>query len=301
MSIPLQMMQNGFSLGRVAGININVNQSAFFLGFILLLNGFSFLGFSLATIVVVPIMVVLFLLSLLAHELGHSLVARSFGIQTEAITLHALGGVAKILSEPKTAGQEFLIAIAGPLVSLSLAAAFGLTSMVGVTLGIPDLVILSIFYLAIGNLALGVFNMLPGLPLDGGRALRAAVWYFRRDRSKATIVAATGGEIIGLIFYGLAFISLMGGDLSGAMMTGFMGWFLRKAATTEKLHAQTQGRRPGGLGGVFDLLKMMNQQRRRSDTGYFRANMNPQGPTPGNEDEEVIRYPDGREVYIRKR
>ncbi len=312
MSIPFQMMQDGYPLGRIAGIRINANQSAAFLALMLALNGFSLFGFSLESFFIVPLFVVLFLGSLLAHELGHALTARQFGIATQSITLHGLGGVAKIKGEPRTAKQEFLVAIAGPAVSFFLAGAFHLVAAVSANATMPIMLVVAFLYLSYANLVLGVFNMLPGLPLDGGRILRAAVWHFKKDRNQATLVAARGGEILGLVFYGLAFMRFLSGDLFGAIFTAFMGWFLRRAAGGERRAAQAQAGGFQGASSIFDLLRTM-QQRAASppnQRGGFEQQRNPfsrpkrhgNPGTQGMDDvEEIIRFEDGREVIIRRK
>lgn len=301
MTIPFKMMQNGTALGRIAGIAINVNQSALFLAAMLALNLFPIFGFSVLGALMVPLVVVLFLASLLAHELGHALTARRYGIQTDAITLHALGGVAKILGEPRTPGQEFWVAIAGPAVSLFLGAIFWIFSDLAIALTLPVSVVIAFQWLMIGNLALGIFNMLPGLPLDGGRVLRAAVWYFKKDRQVATIVAARGGEMIGLLFYFIAFIRFMNGSLVGALFAGAMGWFLRQAAQGERHRAEMSGTKQGKGQTIFDILRTMQTAKRTRRPGGFGKGPFTTTGTEKTEEEEVVRFDDGREVYIRKK
>ncbi|MFT7620171.1 MAG: Zn-dependent protease [Planctomycetota bacterium] len=300
MSIPLKMMQNGFVLGRIAGITVNANQSALFLALMLGLNLFPVFGLSLFSLIMVPLIVALFLGSLLAHEFGHALTAKGFGIETEAITLHALGGVAKIKGEPRTAGQEFLVAFAGPAVSFFLAASFWLIRDLAVAMTLPGAIVLAFQWLFLGNLVLGIFNLLPGLPLDGGRVLRAIVWHFTKDRKKATIVAARVGEMIGFFFYGLAFLRLMGGDLFGALFTAGMGWFLRHAAQSERLRAESTGEGRAKQ-SIFDFVRTMQSARRtRKPRGFGGSPFSNQSQV-ADDDEEVVRLEDGREVYVRKK
>ena len=299
MSIPLQIMRNGFRLGRFFDIEVNLNQSSLFLALMVAVNGFAVFGFSGLSLLLVPLFTILLIFSILAHEYGHALTARAFGIETEAITLHALGGVAKIKGEPRTPGQEFLVAVAGPLVSFLMAALFLAMSVAAVVVGLPGMSASVLQFLMFSNLALGIFNMLPGLPLDGGRALRGIIWHFKKDRNRATVIAARGGEIIGLLFYGLAFINLFSGGLGSAIFAGFMGWFLRSAAKGEKQRATAQGIPNGNFRNIFELLRHM--QRRQGPRGMNFRRPQASSETPEQDgDVEVIRYPDGREVYIRK-
>jgi len=152
---------------------------------------------------------VLLYASVLLHEIGHSVVARSFGLPVRAITLHILGGVSEIEQEPRTPGREFLVAVAGPLLSLVLGAA-GYVALVLVSL--PDVAVLLIEALTIANLIVGVFNLLPGLPLDGGRIVRAAVWKITGRQRTATVAAGWAGRVVAVavLFLG-AVLSVSGG------------------------------------------------------------------------------------------
>src|SRR5215831_7321302 len=141
--------------------------------------------------VVAAAFVVLLYASVLVHELSHSVVARAFGLPVRRILLYPLGGFSEIEREPPTPGREFLVSAAGPLISLVLAAAgFGLARAFHPG-GVPG-VLLS--QLVVANLLVGVFNMLPGLPLDGGRMLRAGVWKLTGRPSSATVAAAWAGR-----------------------------------------------------------------------------------------------------------
>ena len=153
---------------------------------------------------------VLLYASVLLHEIGHSVVARGFGLSVRAITLHILGGVSEIENEPGTAGREFLVAAAGPLLSLALGAG-GYVTLVFVPL--PDVAVLLVQALTLANLIVGVFNLLPGLPLDGGRIVRAAVWKITGRQRTATVAAGWAGRVvaIGVLVLGAA-LSATGGS-----------------------------------------------------------------------------------------
>jgi Zn-dependent protease len=137
--------------------------------------------------------VLLLYLSVLVHELSHSLVARHFGLPVRRILLYPLGGVSEIDKEPPTPGQEFAVAVAGPLLSLALAGAGGALLRVVPTDTVAGLLVLQLMR---ANVIVGLFNLLPGLPLDGGRLLRAAVWRLTGRPHTATVAAAWGGRLL---------------------------------------------------------------------------------------------------------
>ncbi|MDI7275521.1 MAG: site-2 protease family protein [Anaerolineae bacterium] len=226
----------GFTIGRIAGIRIRIDWSwiiIFLLVAWTLAVGYFpalFPNFSTALNWVLGI-VSSFLLfaSVLVHELAHSFVARSQGLPVESITLFIFGGVSEIEEEPRTAGNEFRMAFVGPLTSLALAAVFW-----GIYLGTRagrGPVAAVVQYLAVINLALGIFNLFPGFPLDGGRVLRAILWAITDNLRRATRIASYVGQGFAflLIFAGVALI------FSGAFISGiwlaFIGWFLNNAAS----------------------------------------------------------------------
>jgi Zn-dependent protease len=138
---------------------------------------------------------VLLYLSVLLHEASHALMAQRYGLTVTSITLHFLGGVTEIDGEPQTARQEFGVSVVGPLTSLAVGAAAAAVLFVT-----PDgLLRFAVLSLALTNLVIGVLNLLPGLPLDGGRVLRAAVWRATGDPHRATVVAGWGGRVCALV------------------------------------------------------------------------------------------------------
>jgi Zn-dependent protease len=141
---------------------------------------------------VAAVFVVLLYLSVLVHELSHCVVARAFGLQVNRVLLYPLGGFSEIATEPATPGREFAVAAAGPAVSLALAGVgYGLTAAAGH--GLTRLIIEQLY---LANLIVGLFNLLPGLPLDGGRIFRAGVWKLTGKPVTATTVAAWGGRVV---------------------------------------------------------------------------------------------------------
>jgi Zn-dependent protease len=172
----------------------------------------------------------LFFVSLLLHELAHAIVAQRNGVPVRSIILFLLGGVAQFSREPATAGAEFRIAAAGPLASLGLGLGLNWLGSFAdnAAWGTP------VSYLGRINLLLGGFNLLPGLPLDGGRLLRATLWAFGHDRSHATHIAAGVG-------LGIAYLFIFGGVpfvFSGQFLNGLwivlIGWFLQSTATNSR-------------------------------------------------------------------
>jgi Zn-dependent protease/CBS domain-containing protein len=169
----------------------------------------------------------LLLLSVLLHELGHSLVARARGVRVLGITLFLFGGVSTLEDEAASARDELLIAIAGPATSVALAAGCWALATALPGSGAPRA---TLSYAATLNLVLGAFNLLPGFPLDGGRVLRAAIWRLSGSQSRGTRVASYAGQGVGLllVLWGL-FQALNGGLLSG-LWSALIGWFLHGAA-----------------------------------------------------------------------
>ncbi len=179
----------------------------------------------------------LFFASVVAHELGHSLVAMAHGIKVKSITLFVFGGVAQISREASRPLVEFLIAIAGPLVSAALGGVF-----IGIHLLTEDasrLVSGVSLYLGQINLMLAVFNMIPGFPLDGGRVFRAVVWGLRGNHFTATRLAARAGQGVGAVFIagGLAMGAVTRNVFDGIWLA-FIGWFLAGMAGQQLRYAQ---------------------------------------------------------------
>ena len=180
---------------------------------------------------------VLFFASLLLHELGHALQARRDGVEIEGITLWLFGGVATFRSELPSAGAEFRIAIAGPLVTLVLGSACVAIATLTHTAEPVDGIAAWLGYI---NLFLLAFNMLPALPLDGGRVLRAILWGGKHDFARATTLAAGISRGLAYLMIGGGLVLLIAeGTFSGAWLA-FLGWFLLSAAGAETRHLAVQ-------------------------------------------------------------
>jgi Zn-dependent protease len=179
----------------------------------------------------------LFLASLLVHELAHALVARRSGVTVRSVTLWMLGGVTEFEGEPPTAGADFRIAVAGPVASLAVGAIFyGVGAAVHFAGG-PAMVVAAAVWLAVMNGILGVFNLLPGAPLDGGRILRAVLWRRYGDRERAERAAGRTGQVLGavIIAFGIAeaFTYRSTGSFLDGLWLMLIGWFLIIAAAAE--------------------------------------------------------------------
>jgi Zn-dependent protease len=181
------------------------------------------------------VVVCLFWMGLLAHELAHSVVAVRRGVPVEGITLWLLGGVSWLHGDAKGPDDELRIALAGPAVSIAIALASGAIAGGVAWLDGPDLVVASLAWLAFINGMLAVFNLVPAAPLDGGRVLHALVWRSTHSRSRATIAATGAGRAFGFALVGIGVLVVVAGDLSG-MWFVFLGWFLMNAARAEATH-----------------------------------------------------------------
>ncbi len=232
------MFGNRVVLGRVLGFEIRADVSWVFLALLVLwsLAGGFFPAFypelpqrtywALGVLGTVGLFV-----SLLFHELSHAVVGRHYGIQVSGITLFLFGGAAEMQSEPETPNSEFLMAIAGPIASLVLAGAFYLLWQALAGLGAPEHWAGVPRYLAIINVALAVFNLLPAFPMDGGRALRALLWRWGKDLRGATRVASRLGQGFGMLLMALGILqALMLGNFIGGMWWFLIGLFVQGQA-----------------------------------------------------------------------
>jgi Zn-dependent protease len=236
-------MRPTIRLGRIGGIEIGIHWSLLVIGALLVgsLAGNLFPALSPhahgSYLAAAVLAVVLFFASILAHELAHSIVARRQGQQVNGITLWLLGGVSQLGSEPRDARDEFRVAIAGPATTLVLAAAFGLLALAFGAVVAPGTLLPTVAaWLAAVNLVLGIFNLLPGAPLDGGRVLSAMLWKRNGDRRRSQISAARAGRVVGaLLVAGSLFGVLAGFDL---FFTALVGLFVLSASRQEESSAR---------------------------------------------------------------
>jgi Zn-dependent protease/predicted transcriptional regulator len=232
-------MKSSIRLGRVFGIEVGLHYSWFLIALLITMSlsaqfQESHREWGPGVIWTTALMTaLLFFAALLAHELSHALVARSRGLTTRAITLFALGGVAQIEKEPQDPKTEFWVGIIGPFTSamigvISLGLAWVAGWRVNTTPATP--LISMLVWLGYINLMLAAFNMIPGFPLDGGRILRAIIWWSTRDGMRATQLAARAGQVVALCFIALGIFRFFAGAGFGGLWIAFIGWFLLQAA-----------------------------------------------------------------------
>ena len=181
---------------------------------------------------------IMLFVSVLLHELGHSVIALRFKIPVRSITLFIFGGVAQLGAEPPSAKAEFLVAIGGPIVSLALAVLF---TVVKPAVAAVEPLWGLVKYLAYINFALVLFNLVPGFPLDGGRVFRAAVWAYTKNMQRATLVAANTGRFFGFLFIFVGVWQMLGGNFANGIWIAFIGWFLDNAASAQVHQVVFQG------------------------------------------------------------
>ena len=237
-------MTGGFRIGRLFGIDIAIHPTwlVIFVLWTWSLATQVFVGepWSSATIWVVAVVATLLLfMSVLVHELAHSLVARAQGIRVRGITLYLLGGVSTIESEAASPGREAVMAGAGPASSLAI----GLVcSLAGLAVHSPSVARAVLIYLGYVNIALAVFNMLPGFPLDGSRVLRAILWAITHDFLKATRWAARVGQVFGyLMIFAAVLLVFSAHNLIGGVWFGFIGWMVLQSSRTAYAQCRAEG------------------------------------------------------------
>jgi Zn-dependent protease/CBS domain-containing protein len=173
---------------------------------------------------------IMLFVSVLLHELGHSVIALRYKIPVRSITLFLFGGIAEIGAEPPSAVAELLVAIGGPIVSLALAVFF--YALQPAVSGIEPLLGLT-KYLAYINTALVLFNLIPGFPLDGGRVFRAIVWAITGNMTRSTVIAANIGRLFAFLFIFTGTFQMFTGNLGGGLWIALIGWFLDNAASVQ--------------------------------------------------------------------
>ena len=184
---------------------------------------------------------VLFVAALAAHEIAHAIVARHCGVQVRSITLWMLGGIAELEADPPTARADLLIAIAGPATSIAAGIVFGGSAVLARAVHGPTVIIAALAWLSLMNVALAVFNMLPGAPLDGGRILRGLLWKRTGDRQRASRAAGRSGQVLGFGLGFLGLLELFGWRDIGGLWLMMIGWFLVTMARSEQRSDAARG------------------------------------------------------------
>ena len=239
------MIARGMRLGRFFGIELRLDPS-WFIVFVLVVWSLArhyfpntHPGWAVATYWALGATTALLLfLSILAHEFGHSLVSQAYGVPVRDITLFIFGGAARMTREPRRPREELWIALAGPVTSVALAVLFGLVWRV--SSGSPGPFHALSGWLAWINMAIAVFNLIPGFPLDGGRVFRALVWSVTGSLQRATRIASNVGRIVafGFILFGLW--QAFGGNWVNGLWIAFIGWFLDNAAVQTSRHVDLE-------------------------------------------------------------
>lgn len=239
-------MRSNITLGRIFGIEVGIHYSWFIIALLItfsLAQQFKNTNSGWGDGVVwgaAIITALLFFLGLLAHELSHSLVAKANKLPVRRITLFALGGVSVIEKESPNARIEFLVAIVGPVCSLVL----GGLMLGGVRLftSAPDSAPLPAIFYWLGwiNITLGLFNLVPGFPLDGGRVLRSIVWGITHNMDRATRISARVGQGVAILFILFGIYQSFHGRNIGGLWIAFIGWFLLQAAGANYMEVQVR-------------------------------------------------------------
>lgn len=293
-------MKAQIKLGRIFGVEIGLHYSWFIIALLITLSlAAQFkvsnpdwsdnLRWGLAIITAV-----LFFAAIVAHELSHAAVAKARGLPVRSITLFALGGVAQIEKEAADAKTEFWMGIIGPITSLVIGViCLGITFALGWTppefpkTPLPAM----LMWLGYINIALAVFNMIPGFPLDGGRVLRGIIWWITGDANRATRIASRVGQLIAFGFIMLGLVRFFGGAGFGGLWIAFIGWFLLNAsresyaqvAVTEALRGVRVGdvmsQEHSTVDGYLNLQNFVEQHLARTGRRYFVVEVN--GQTEG--------------------
>jgi Zn-dependent protease/CBS domain-containing protein len=238
------MSREGIRVGRLLGIEIRIDWSVLVIFALVswsladsaypdVASGYSTPEYWLAAVATS----LLFFASLLAHEMSHSVMAQRLGIGVRDITLWLFGGVSRIEGDAHTPRDELRIALAGPAVSFAIAAGAIAVAIVLAAVDAPALLVAAAAWLGSINALLGVFNLAPAAPLDGGRVLRAWLWHRRGDRMSAAVSAARAGRRFGALLAGLGLLELFVGDSVGGLWFVLLGWFLITAARNEETQA----------------------------------------------------------------
>jgi len=241
-------MQSNIRLGRVAGIELGLHYSWVIIAALITLSLYAHFrtvnpDWSSGTVAAASIATgILFFAGLYAHELAHSLVAKAHGIPIRGITLFIFGGMAQIEREASDAATEFWIAIAGPLTSLVLGGVLlGIAMAAGWSFGSApaEPIVAVLVWLGYINLALAVFNLLPGFPMDGGRVFRSIVWKVTGNMDRATAIACRVGQGFAVVMIAYGILRVFAGAGLAGLWLALIGWFLLQAATSSYWQMQS--------------------------------------------------------------
>jgi Zn-dependent protease/predicted transcriptional regulator len=239
------MFGSSWRVGRIAGVEVRVDSSWVVIALLVTYSMYLrvlYLYGSVSTVGAVGLAVlsaVLLFGSVLVHELAHALVSQARGIRVLDITLFLFGGATRARVESRGPGDEFLIAVVGPLTSGILAGLFGIVAGLGGGV-LSGPLAGTLGYLGWVNLLLAAFNLVPGFPLDGGRLLRSAIWKATGSLGRATQIASGAGQAVGWLLVAGGVAWLLAGNLAGGIWFAFIGWFLVQAARSSYQELQLQ-------------------------------------------------------------
>jgi Zn-dependent protease/CBS domain-containing protein len=235
-------MNNSYKVATIGGIQIFIDWTwllalAFFTWSLGAYYDATFPSWGLGTAYLIgAVSTILLFVTVLLHELAHSFTARSLGLPVNSITLFLFGGVSNLTTEPQTPRIEFSVAIAGPLVSLTLAGVFYLLHAVAGSGSSEVSAVLG--YLASVNLILAIFNLIPAFPLDGGRVFRSIAWGVTGNMTRATRLATTVSQLFAALFIAGGLLEALGfGQFISGLWLAFIGWFLYNSASADSQQA----------------------------------------------------------------
>ncbi len=227
----------GIRIGKIFGFEINIDWSWLFIFFLVVFSLSSgyfphfYPEFGIATSWLVGVLAALLLfVSVLIHELSHSIVARRYGNDVRGITLFLFGGVSMTSEEPSSPKEEFWMAVVGPFTSLILSGFFFVVGGIFAAMNLPAPMVAVVGYLSLINLVLAFFNMVPGFPLDGGRILRSIVWAVSVNVDTATRIASYSGQGFGYLLMAFGFLDILSNAFLSGLWLIFIGWFLAGTA-----------------------------------------------------------------------
>jgi Zn-dependent protease len=251
-------MREQVRLGQVFGIEIGMNWSVLVIG-ALLVFGLAGGASGVAVWATAIVAVGLFFGSLLAHEISHSVIAQHNGVRVQGITLWLLGGVSRLEGTIPSAGAEFRIALAGPAMSLVLAALFFGFSGLASAVGISALIVSGLLWLALVNGLLAAFNLVPAAPLDGGRVLASVLWAVHHDRTRAEVGATRVGQVVGVGMIIAGIVGALAGSTLDGLWSGSRCW----------AGSSTAVRRPNNAPPALSACS----ETRTSETRWFRCRL----------------------------
>lgn len=279
-------MRSHIELGHIRGIRIGLHYSWFLIALLLILSfsasfGSRYPDWNMGLVIAMAVpTTLLFFVSLLLHEMAHSLLALHYRMRVREITLFALGGVSQIEGEVPSPISEFWIAVVGPVTSAIIGVvSLGAAYLTQATATEPLSVMLQ--WVGVINLSVAVFNLLPGYPMDGGRILRAFLWWKWDDLRRATRATARAGTVLAITFIVMGLVDFFGGSRLGGLWIAFLGWFLLQASRESELEVSLRDElanvrvgdlmvtNPASIDGRITVQDFVDQELLRTARRYF--------------------------------